>query len=138
MPVTNTLGNLIQAHDFSVLSHLDLDFEIPVNAGLQAQGDLFIVPAASAGKRGAEVPAEGIAVIEAVGSGHEHRLFASVPGTAFFQATRGFSRLEIGVLECEEAAYLLHPEHGATGIAPGTYILRRQREQATEERIVAD
>jgi hypothetical protein len=26
-------------------------------------------------------------------------------------------------------AYLIHPEHGATGIAPGTYVIRRQRER---------
>lgn len=75
-------------------------------------------------------------MIEAVGSGHEHRLFASVPGTAFFTPLRGGQ--DIGVLECTETAYLLHPEHGATGVAPGSYVLRRQREQADEERLVAD
>lgn len=28
------------------------------------------------------------------------------------------------------AAYLIHPEHGGTGIAPGRYLVRRQRERA--------
>lgn len=35
-------------------------------------------------------------------------------------------------------AYVLHPEHGAMGHAPGTYLVRRQTEQADDERLVAD
>ena len=35
-------------------------------------------------------------------------------------------------------AYLAHPEHAYTGIGPGTYTLRRQREKADELRMVAD
>ena len=35
-------------------------------------------------------------------------------------------------------AYLAHPEHAYTGIGPGSYTLRRQREQADELRMVAD
>ena len=41
---TATLGQLIEKHGFDVLDHLDRDLEIPVHAGLQAQGDLFIIP----------------------------------------------------------------------------------------------
>ena len=135
-----TLAEVTAAHGFGVLDHLEPELEIPVNDGLQAQGDLFIVPLAVGEFRGelagGTVPATGIAVIEAIGGGHEHRLFASVPGTAFWSDTgQGQS---IGVLECTEPAYVLHPEHGATGIAPGRYELRRQREQADEERLVAD
>ena len=147
MTPTQTLGDLTAKHGFAVLEHLEAEAHVPVHSGLQAQGDLFIVPAkedgltqAAAfadGTRG-EVPAEGIAVIEAVGSGHEHRLFASVPGTAFFTPYRNRTGQDIGVLEAWETAYLLHPEHGATGVSPGSYVLRRQREQADEERLVAD
>lgn len=111
--------------------------------GLQAQGDLFVVPVPSpdCGTMGCvpvPVPAEGIAVIEAVAGGHEHRLFASEPGTAFFHSYPGHRGQVIGAVECMASAYLLHPEHGATGLAPGAYELRRQREQAGEERLVAD
>ena len=136
---TATLGQLIEKHGFDVLDHLDRDLEIPVHAGLQAQGDLFIIPADPdrSSRQGAAVPPDGIAVIEAVGGGHEHRLFAGQPGSAFSTpAVAG--RQDIGVLECSEPAYIAHPEHAYTGIAPGTYILRRQREQAHEERLVAD
>lgn len=137
-----TLAEVTAAHDFEVLEHLEADVEVPVNGGLQAQGDLFIVPVdrprrADGDDSWAPVPAEGIAVIEAVGGGHEHRLFAGSPGTAFWQPNAAGGQV-IGLLDCTDPAYVLHPEHGATGIAPGVYELRRQREQADEERLVAD
>jgi hypothetical protein len=136
---TATLGELIEKHGFDVLDHLDRDLEIPVHAGLQAQGDLFIIPAdpSPGSHQGTVVPPDGIAMIEAVNGGHEHRLFAGRPGTAFFTPARA-SRQDIGLLECTEPAYIAHPEHAYAGIAPGTYTLRRQREQADKERLVAD
>ena len=136
---TATLGQLIDKHGFDVLDHLDRDLKVPVHAGLQAQGDLFIIPADPdrGSPQGTAVPLDGIAVIEAVGGGHEHRLFAGQPGTALFTPA-GTGRQDIGVLECSEPAYIAHPEHAYAGIAPGTYTLRRQREQADEERFVAD
>jgi hypothetical protein len=136
--ITATLGQLIDKYGFDVHDHLDRDLEIPVHAGLQAQGDLFIIPAAPDPlSQGPSVPLEGIPVIEAVGGGHEHRLFAGQPGTAFF-APAGARSQDIGLLECTEPAYIAHPEHAYTGIAPGTYTLRRQREQADREHFVAD
>jgi hypothetical protein len=135
---TATLGQLISKYGFDVLDHLDRDLQIPVHAGLQAQGDLFIIPAdPNRGSQGAAVPLEGIPVIEALGGGHEHRLFAGQPGTALFTPARAGGQ-DIGLLECTEPAYIAHPEHAYAGIAPGTYTLRRQREQAGEERFVAD
>jgi len=136
---TATLGQLIERHGFDVLDHLDRDLEIPVHAGLQAQGDLFIIPADPNRRigHGTAVPLDGIAVIEAVNGGHEHRLFAGQPGTAFFTPA-GAGGQDIGLLECTEPAYIAHPEHAYAGIAPGSYMLRRQREQADQERFVAD
>jgi len=141
---TATLGQLIEKHGFDVLEHLDRDLEIPVHAGLQAQGDLLIIPTDPdrGGRQGDTVPLNGIPVIEAVGGGHEHRLFAGQPGTARFTPSRA-DGADIGLLECTEPAYIAHPEHAYTGIAPGTYTLRRQREQADgarfyEQRFVAD
>jgi hypothetical protein len=137
--IVATLGQLIDKHGVEVLEHLDRDLTVPVLAGIQFQGDLAVIPAGAA-RYAADhqpVPAAGIAVIEAVGAGHEHRLLAGVPGTAFFD--RGWDGgQDIGTLDCTEPAYLAHPEHGYLGIAPGSYTLRRQREQADEERLVAD
>lgn len=131
-----TLIDITAAHGFAVLEHLEADAEVPVLDGLQAQGDLLVIPVTPK-ERGEPVPAAGIAVIEGVGGGHEHRLFAGEPGTAFWWpfSTRG---QDIGYLEVIAPAYILHPEHGATGVAAGSYLLRRQREQASEERLVAD
>jgi hypothetical protein len=136
---TATLGQLIDKYGFDVHDHLDRDLEIPVHSGLQAQGDLFIIPAGPSrdSRQGTAVPPDGIVVIEAVGVGHEHRLFAGTPGTALFTLA-GDHGQDIGLLQCTEAAYIAHPEHAYAGIAPGTYTLRRQREQADEERFVAD
>jgi hypothetical protein len=47
------------------------------------------------------VPLEGIALIEGVNGGHEHRLFAGQPGTAFFTPA-GAGGPDIGLLECTE------------------------------------
>jgi hypothetical protein len=133
-----TLGQLIDKYGFDVHDHLDRDLEIPVHAGLQAQGDLFIIAVdPSDESQGASVPLDGIPVIEAIGGGHEHRLFAGQPGTAFFTPA-GARSLDIGLLECTESAYVAHPEHAYTGIAAGTYLLRRQREQSDREHFVAD
>lgn len=134
---TATLGQLIDRHGVDVLDHLDRQLEVPVNDGLQFQGDLAVIPLERK-MTGAwrPVPPEGVPVIEAVGSGHEHRLLASEAGTASLLAGAGGQ--DIGYLEVAEPAYLAHPEHGYLGIAPGSYTLRRQREQADEERLVAD
>lgn len=138
--MTATLGQLIDRHGVDVLEHLDREANVPVLDGLQFQGDLAVIPAAAHGRHAADnatnVPAAGLAVIEAVGGGHEHRLLAGRTGTALFTPARGGQ--DIGYLEVTEPAYLAHPEHGYLGIAPGAYMLRRQREQADEERLVAD
>jgi hypothetical protein len=132
-----TLGELTSKHDFQVLEHLEAEASVPVYAGLQAQGDLFIVPVSSSGYTAiTDVPAEGVPVIEAIAGGHEHRVFASVPGTARVQMLGGGQ--DIAYMECTEPVFSLHVEHGATGIAPGSYLFRRQREQADEERLIAD
>lgn len=137
----HTLAEITTRTGFAVLEHLEAEAHVPVLGGLQAQGDLLIVPLADGSPvthlTATPVSADGIAVIKPVGTGHEHRLFAGAPGTATFGFASTGSQ-DIGVLECTEPAFLLHPEHGATGIAPGTYVLRRQREQAEEERLVAD
>lgn len=135
---TATLGQLIDRHGVDVLEHLDRQVEVPVLDGLQFQGDLAVIPADTHEHRTNRlVPAEGLAVIEAAGGGHEHRLLAGTPGKSWFDPA-GAGGQDIGYVTTEEPAYLAHPEHGYLGIAPGSYVLRRQREQADEERLVAD
>jgi hypothetical protein len=42
--------------------------------------------------------------------------------------------LALGALSATRTAYLIHPEHGGAGIAPGLYIIRRQRERGGGDR----
>jgi len=143
---STTLGQLISHHGIDVLEHLDRDLEVPVLNGLQMQGDLAIIPTtaipadaeALASDTWTEVPAAGIPVIPAVGSGHEHRLLPGTPATALWQAAAGGQDIGLLAVPAGAPAYLAHPEHGYVGIGTGTYVLRRQREQADEERLVAD
>ncbi|WP_061296691.1 hypothetical protein [Herbidospora cretacea] len=101
--------------------HLDRTLTIPVLDGLQAQGDLLVIPAPLAGEPAepeAEwrpVPPEGHVLLDGV---HPHVLVAD-PGTCLWTE---------GSFTATAPVYLMHPEHGATGLAPGTYVTRRQRE----------
>jgi hypothetical protein len=63
--------------------------------------------------------------------GHTHTLLAE--GAVAFDAATGEEGLDIGVLTVAAGAtaFLAHPEHAYSGIGPGTYVLRRQRELDT-------
>jgi hypothetical protein len=130
----HTLTALIDRHGIEVHEHLDRDDIVPVLDGLQLQGDVAVVP----GKRqGTDpIPAAGLAVVRGENGGNTHALLADGPAL-YTPRTNG---LLLGFLTVPEgaAAYLAHPEHGYLGIAPGSYELRRQREQAEEMRLVAD
>lgn len=54
---------------------------------------------------------------------------------------RDHTGLAIAVFENTEPAYLIHPEHGGSGIAPGRWLVRRQQERGTAHRrnvLIAD
>src|ERR1700677_4711197 len=77
-----------------------------------------------------EVPGAGVEVLRAGTGGNPHTLVAD-PGTCRW--TTGVDdpqRLALGALSTTGVAYLIHPEHGGSGIAPGTYVIRRQRERS--------
>jgi hypothetical protein len=87
-----------------------------------------------------------VVVVRGELGGHTHTLLAE--GEARFDsAPHDEESLDIGVLTVAEGAvaYLAHPEHAYSGIGPGTYVLRRQRELDTSrpdpetvaERVVA-
>ncbi|MCU1488321.1 MAG: hypothetical protein JWN67_5067 [Actinomycetia bacterium] len=139
-----TLAELAAATGVEPHDHLPTDIDIPVLAGLQAQGDLLVIPAhlvpdVHVGIDGwTDVPAAGIELLRGAAGGNPHMLVAD-PGTCRY--TTNISdpeRLALGAIETTETVWLLHPEHGGSGIAAGTFIIRRQREQAEEQRLVAD
>ena len=146
MLTTLTLADLTARTGLDVLGHLERQVTIPVTDGIQAQGDLLVIPVALlaadppgrtrrgvsivASPRWHAVPGAGVEVLRAGTGGNPHTLVAD-PGTCRW--TTGVDdpqRLALGALRTTGVAYLIHPEHGASGIAPGTYVIRRQRERS--------
>lgn len=145
--MTVTLASLAQQTGLAVLDHLDQSVRIPVVDGLQAQGDLIVIPYAMIASSvrlwpafsWTDVPPEGVELLRGESGGHPHTLVAD-PGicrwTPHIQDAEG---LAIGIFEATAPVYLLHPEHGASGCAPGAYVVRRQREREGQRaRLVAD
>ncbi|MFB4315213.1 hypothetical protein [Actinomadura sp. 21ATH] len=117
------------------LALLAAELDIPTVAGLQHQGDVSVLPAAMAEADhrtpATPVPAAGVAVVRGEAGGHTHLLLAS--GDVRYDARDGAADdITLGSLVVGDGAtaWLDHPEHGNTGIAPGRYVLRRKRELA--------
>lgn len=126
----------------TTFTQLAAEWDVPTVAGLQHQGDVSVVPATMARDYytpTGEVPRGGVAVVRGESGGNTHRLLAEGP-VRFDLRTASPTNLTLGSLHVPEGAtaWLDHPEHGNTGIAPGDYVLRRKREQAEELRMVAD
>ncbi|MEY9856509.1 hypothetical protein ABH935_002113 [Catenulispora sp. GAS73] len=132
-----TLGEAIEVHGIDVDEHLDRQMTIPVLTGLQAQGDVMVVPRPALGPATAAIPRAGLPVVRGEFGGHTHTLLAEgAAGAVAFDAASGDGEgagLDLGTLTVAEGAvaYLAHPEHAYSGIGPGTYVLRRQRELDT-------
>lgn len=133
-----TTSELIEATGVAVSTEQDFDLDVPVLSGMQRQGDVLLRPADVAAA--AAVPRLGTAVVRGENGGNTHAIYAA-DGPVFCDVSAGSATdLRVAVLSVPEGstAYLGHPEHGFLGIAPGSYELRRQREQAEELRVVAD
>lgn len=134
-----TQFQLREKFDTEALEHLG-DAEVPVLATMQRQGDVLIVPMRSGQVAGlVAVPREGVVVVRGEAGGNTHLLVADGP-VSFAPTTDARGTVRLGTLVVEEGAtaFLTHPEHGFMGIAPGTYRINRQREQAEQVRLVAD
>jgi hypothetical protein len=146
MLTTLTLADLTARTGLDVLGHLEREVTIPVTGGIQAQGDLLVIPIAllATGTRDwvwrnvsiadtarwHQVPGTGIEVLRAGTGGNPHTLVAD-PGTCrWTTGVHDTEQLALGALSTTAVAYLIHPEHGGSGIAPGTYVIRRQRERS--------
>ena len=139
---TLTLADAETTFGIRVDEHHDRDADIPVLTGLQAQGDVIVVPSPRSASAVTAVPQQGVPVVRGENGGHTHLLLASGTVTWDPSATAGTdpSDLDLGTLTVADGAtaYLAHPEHAYSGIGAGTYVLRRQREQADVARFVAD
>jgi hypothetical protein len=135
--MNTTYADIATRHQVELPAHLFAQAQIPVHSGPQRQGDLVVLPQRPGIAEGKPVQPEGVAVIRGENGGNTHLLTADGDVQWRWINNRG---QDIGVVTVSEgaAAYLLHPEHGAQGFAPGEYVIRRQREQADEIRLVAD
>jgi hypothetical protein len=132
-----TIAEAEKATGITVLDHLDRSAEVPVICGLQRQGDVLVIPQRMGAAKGTPIPPEGIPVVRGEAGGNTHTLLAS--GPCYWRSLTG-QTTDLGELTVPEdsVAFLAHPEHGFLGIGPGSYLVRRQREQADVIRLVAD
>lgn len=129
-----TVAEVMALH-CEIPAHLVADAEVPLCSGMQRQGDVLVRPARKSAKPGVVIPPDGVAVVRGENGGNTHLLV----GDGVWAPAAGRDLLALGAVDVgPEGAYLLHPEHGAQGLAPGSYVVSRQREQADEIRRVAD
>ena len=141
--MTTTYGSILDQHQVEVPAHLEADAEVPVLTGLQRQGDIIVIPMRTARVSGQNpVPPDGVAVVRGEAGGNTHLLVGGDPDVTVLWVSRQATAQDpdLGTLTVPDggSAYLLHPEHGAQGIGPGDYIIRRQVEAAEQARLVAD
>lgn len=136
---TRTIGDLSTETGVTVLTGHALDFEIPVLTGPQRQGDVLVMPDCKA-QATTVVPANGTPVVRGENGGNTHAIYADGPGVLCDTHPADARDLRVATLLVPEGAvaYLGHPEHAFTGIGPGSYTIRRQREMAETLRVVAD
>lgn len=134
-----TLDQAIDRFGVDVLEHLDRAVSVPVVDEIGRQGDVLILVKPRGKKATTPVPAAGFPAVRGEAGGNTHLLLADGP-VFYDQLAVSPQALDLGVLTIPagSVAYLAHPEHAYLGIAPGNYVLRRQREQSEEIRLVQD
>ncbi|WP_328612492.1 hypothetical protein OHS18_24130 [Amycolatopsis sp. NBC_00355] len=125
------LAELLDHTGLDVLGHLDRQVAVPVIDGLQAQGDLIVVPAEMTGIDAhgwRPLPEEGVELVRGEDGNNPHTLVAEHGSCRLTTWVNDPEGLAIAMVRNALPVYLVHPEHGATGIAPGCWVVRRQRE----------
>lgn len=135
---TSTIADLTQRTGLTLVTDWEPDLEIPVLTGIQRQGDVIVVPAKAAAST--PVPPEGCPVVRGESGGNTHAIYAEGDDVRCDTRAASVRDLTVATLSVPDGAtaWLGHPEHAYLGIGPGTYEVRRQREQAEELRVVAD
>jgi len=143
-----TVAALAELTGIDPLDHLDREVAIPVHDKPQSQGDvrfrrLDATPAVTIRRDAAwrVVPPAGVTVVDGGAGGHAHVLTPTLGAAAPVEYTTDVDDAEglaVGVVRSAEPCYSYHAEHGGLGLAPGLRVVRRQREQADVQRLVAD
>ena len=136
-----TYGALLSQHGISIPEHLEAEAQVPVLSGVQAQGDLLVVPVDKTQLgTGQLVPMGGYQVVRGEAAAHTHWLDGLGP-VSYAPNTGELDGLVLGELTVPDGsvAYLTHEdEHGSNGIGAGRYEIRQKRELADEIRYVED
>ncbi len=135
-----TFADALTKVGVTVPDHLIADAEVPVLTGVQAQGDLLIVPLTHTDAKLLPVPDKGVQIVfgEATGNSHYlHRGFDST-GVEYARVNDGQCIAVVNVPEGESAQLIHTDEHGSNGIGPGLYGIHEKREMADEIRRVTD
>jgi hypothetical protein len=132
------LTELLDRTGLDVLDHLERQVTVPVINGLQAQGDLIVIPTTMltavtvhGWARWRPVPPGGVELVRGVAGNNPHTLVADAGTCRWTTDLLDRTGLAIGVFDNTAPAYLVHPEHGGTGVAPGRWLVRRQQERTT-------
>src|SRR5688500_4725632 len=104
--MTITLAELTRISGLDVLDHLEREVAIPVVDGIQAQGDLIVIPIAVLGnnilvpqhQQWREVPPPGVELLRSAGGGNPHTLVAERHTCEWTTWVRDPEGLAIGVL----------------------------------------
>ncbi|WP_459709044.1 hypothetical protein [Actinophytocola sp. KF-1] len=140
------LAELLDVSELDVLDHLAREITVPVVDGPQAQGDLIVLPLdmvrvvtlASWG-RWRSVPWHGVELVRGVAGNNPHTLVAADGTCQWTPGVHDPLGLAVGMFDNTAPVYLIHPEHGGTGVAPGRWVVRRQQESGRRRRgLVAD
>jgi hypothetical protein len=141
--MTMNLAELLDRNDLDVLDHLERQITIPVLDGPQAQGDVIVLPLAMVSTVEAGswahwywVPEGGVELVRGVAGNNPHTLVADPHTCELTSAVRDPLQLGIALFRNTEPVYLIHPEHGGSGVAPGTWLVRRQQEAGFRRRML--
>lgn len=132
----------------TVLDRLATEIDIPTHTGTpQAQGDVLVIPAdGQIPPATTPLPPAGARLVEGRG-GHVHLLLGRVMWAANRPSAQTLGTVTV---PSGEVGYIAHgdgtpasaldrdAEHALVAFGPGTYVIRRQREQADVIRMVAD
>lgn len=141
----HTYASALDLIGVTVPDHLAADATVPILTGPQAQGDLLVMPIGNAPEQGWQpLPEDGVQLIrgEATGNTHWlHRGFDSpdvtwqLPAPPEAGSAADDDSLVVAQLQVPagQSALLIHTdEHGANGIGPGSFAIRRKRERRFE------
>ena len=122
MNSTMTLSALTTLTGLDVFDYLDQEVSVPVIDGMQAQGDLIVVPhilladsvRTVSWSRYVHVPLSGVELLRSAAGGNPHSLVADEGSCTWSTARAGLPTPRAGhPSDTEVTAYLIHPEHGA-------------------------